>query len=127
MASTGPATVTALKAAPPVFVNDVALLDDPTAYENFIRSPHAPFLADSTLDVFDYQSFTNNGAGVTWIPFDAGGTDYHSVTTMIDPLTGLPRLIFGNDQGVWSILDNNGTFETQVGAVVLGGAARISQ
>ena len=61
-------------------------------------------------------SFTNNGAGVTWIPFDPGGTDYHSVTTMIDPLTGLPRLIFGNDQGVWSILDNNGTFETQVGA-----------
>ena len=115
MASTGPATVTSLKAAPPVFENDVTLLDDPTAYENFIRSPQAPFLTDSTLDVFDYQSFTNNGAGVTWIPFDAGGTDYHSVTTMIDPLTGLPRLIFGNDQGVWSILDNNGTFETQVG------------
>src|SRR5262249_35111300 len=35
---------------------------------------------------------------------------------MIDPTTGLPRLIFGNDQGVWSVLDNNGTFETQVGS-----------
>ncbi len=35
---------------------------------------------------------------------------------MIDPTTGLPRLIFGNDQGVWSILDNNGTFETQIGS-----------
>ena len=34
---------------------------------------------------------------------------------MIDPTTGLPRLIFGNDQGVWSVLDNNGTFETQIG------------
>ena len=40
-----------------------------------------------------------------------GGTDYHRVITMIDPMTGLPRLIFGNDQGVWSVLDNNGTFE----------------
>ena len=44
------------------------------------------------------------------------GTDYHSVATMIDPTTGLPRLIFGNDQGVWSVLDNNGTFETQIGS-----------
>ena len=35
---------------------------------------------------------------------------------MIDPTTGLPRLIFGNDQGIWSVLDNNGTFETQIGA-----------
>ena len=54
-------------------------------------------------------------------PFDPGGTDYHSVTTMTDPLTGLPRLILGNDQGVWTILDNKGTFETQVGASCLGG------
>ena len=38
------------------------------------------------------------------------------VATMIDPTTGLPRLIFGNDQGVWSVLDNNGTFETQIGS-----------
>ena len=64
----------------------------------------------------NYKSFTNNGAGVEWIPFDAGGTDYHRVATMIDPTTGLPRLIFGNDQGVWSVLDNNGTFETQIGS-----------
>ena len=69
-------------------------------------------MADATLDVYNYASFTNNGAGVEWIPFDMGGTDYHRVVTMIDPTTGLPRLIFGNDQGVWSVLDDNGTFET---------------
>ena len=34
-------------------------------------------MANATLDVFDYSTFTNNGAGVTWIPFDLGGTDYH--------------------------------------------------
>jgi len=44
-----------------------------------------------------------------------GGTDYHRIATMVDPTTGLPRLIFGNDQGIWSVLDNNGTFEFQVG------------
>ena len=87
----------------------------PGSYLNFIRNPQNPFLGDATLDVFNYASFTNNGAGVEWIPFDAGGTDYHRVTTMIDPTTGLPRLIFGNDQGIWSVLDNNGTFETQIG------------
>ena len=73
-------------------------------------------MAGATLDVYNYASFTNNGAGVKWIPFDAGGTDYHRVTTMIDPTTGLPRLLFGNDQGVWSILDNDGAFETQIGS-----------
>ena len=45
-----------------------------------------------------------------------GGTDYHRIVTMVDPTTGLPRLIFGNDQGIWSVLDNNGTFETQIGS-----------
>ena len=89
---------------------------DPTTYLNYIRSPQDPFLSSSTLQVFNFANFTNNGAGVEWIPFDAGGTDYHKMTTMIDPTTGLPRLILGNDQGVWSILDNNGTFETQIGS-----------
>ena len=74
---------------PPVFYNHILGCRRPDLYENFIRSPDAPFLANATLDVFNYSSFTNNGAGVTWIPFDPGGTDYHAVTTMVDPLTGL--------------------------------------
>ena len=44
---------------------------DPTSYLNFIRDPDHPFVANpSTLKVFNYASFTNNGAGVKWIPFD---------------------------------------------------------
>lgn len=88
----------------------------PGPYLNFIRSPQDPFDGGSLLPVVNYNNFTNNGASVEWIPFDPGGTDYHRVVTMIDPTTGLPRLIFGNDQGVWTILDNNGTFETQIGS-----------
>jgi subtilisin-like proprotein convertase family protein len=86
------------------------------SYLNLIRLPGDPFVNDATIEVFNYANFTNNGAGVTWIPFDMTGTDYHRVVTMIDPTTGLPRLIFGNDQGVWSVLDNNGTFETSIGS-----------
>src|SRR5262249_22524209 len=88
----------------------------PGSFLNFIRDPENPFMGGATLDVFNYSQFTNNGDGVEWIPFDMPGTDYHRIATMIDPTTGLPRLIFGNDQGVWSVLDNNGTFETQLGS-----------
>src|SRR4029077_4513656 len=87
-----------------------------TSYLNYIRNPGNPFQTDATLVVFNYARFTNNGAGVTWAPFDMSGTDYHRVVTMIDPTTGLSRLIFGNDQGVWSVLDNGGTFLTSVGS-----------
>ena len=73
-------------------------------------------MTGSTLYVDNYNQFTNNGAGVTWIPFDMAGTGYQASVAETDPTTGLPRLIFGNAQGVWSVLDNNGTFETTIGS-----------
>ena len=59
--------------------------------------------------------FENNGAGATWIPFDMGGTDQHRIVTMIDPITGLDRIIIGDDQGVFTAVDNNGTFDSGIG------------
>ena len=94
----------------------LATTGDTTSYLNFIRNPNQPFLASPTLETYNVNAFTASGFGVKWIPFDVGGTDYHAVAGMIDPLTGLPRLIFGNDQGIWSVLDNNGTFQTQIGS-----------
>ena len=121
--STGPAAVDTntgvTSAAPSAFVVTPSGNFDPTSYLNFIRSPYSPFVDGATLNVYNYASFTNNGAGVTWIPFDMSGTDYHRVVSMIDPTTGLARLIFGNDQGVWSVLDNQGTFETGIGSNTL--------
>ena len=105
LSSTGAATVANLQKALP---------DE--SYLNLIRSPGSPFVSDATINVFNFAQFTNNGAGVEWIPFDVGGTDYHRMVAMTDPTTGLPRIIFGNDQGIWSVLDNNGTFETQIGS-----------
>jgi subtilisin-like proprotein convertase family protein len=122
-ATTGPAGVTQLfysipaqgYFAPGWYPTGSGTLDF-TQFVNFIRNPDAPFLANATLHVYNYSNFTNNGAGAEWIPFDMNGSGYRSVATMIDPTTGLPRLIFGNDQGVWSVLDNDGVFETQIGS-----------
>jgi subtilisin-like proprotein convertase family protein len=87
-----------------------------TPYLNFIRDPFEPFVNDAALYVFNYSGFTNNGGNVKWIPFDMPGTAYQAAVAETDPATGLPRLIFGNDDGIWSVLDNNGTFENQIGS-----------
>ncbi len=55
------------------------------------------------------STFTNDGAGVTWIPFDIAYTDQHRMITMVDPVTGYTRIIIGDDQGVFTTVDKNGT------------------
>ena len=86
----------------------------PGDYLNFIRDPNDPFNANSTLFVRNLVQFTNNGFGTEWIPFDApmpfDGTSpsYHRLITMVDPTTGLTRLVFGTNRGVWSVLDDDG-------------------
>jgi len=123
LSSNGPATINNFLDAPPVWfapipgTNPTEYTFDATAYLNFIRDPQQPFLAyDSTLYVYNYNAFANTGAGVTWIPFDVPGTAYQASVAEIDPTTGLPRIIFGNSQGVWSVLDNSGSVETSIGS-----------
>ena len=77
-------------------------------------------MVNATLRVANYATFTNNGAGATWTAFDMPGTGYQTAVALTDPTTGLPRLIFGNDTGVWSVLDDNGTFETAIGGTQNG-------
>ena len=127
--SSGPATVNNNLDLPFVQVGDeftpedVTPTDDFAGYLDYIRNPEAPFLSDSTLYVDNLQAVANNGAGVTWIPMDlpnntngVAGTGYQAAIAEVDPTTGLPRLIFGNSEGVWSGLDDNGTFETTIGS-----------
>ena len=45
----------------------------------------------------------------------AGSTDQHRIVTFVDPLTGHARLIIGDDQGVFTGVDDNGTFDTGIG------------
>ena len=103
----------------------------PADYLNFIRNPLDPFVQDATLNVKNVASFTNTGAGATWTPMDVpitgnfvppgsnnefSGTGYQVLVTTVDPSTGLTRLIAGNLTGVYSALDNGGTFQTTIGS-----------
>ncbi|MGA2704845.1 MAG: VCBS repeat-containing protein, partial [Isosphaeraceae bacterium] len=117
----GPAPIDGIQYGAPSWLNASSPAAEEASYLDFIRNPEAPFLANATLQVSNYNSFTNNGAGVTWMPFDMpgtgdiSGTGYQAAVALTDPTTGLPRLIFGNSQGVWSVLVNNGVMEPSVG------------
>jgi len=108
---------------------------------NALRDPFQPFLANATLvagspgpsDVGG--SFTNSGQDIRWSPFDklwnplkgafdipndmlTGTTDQHRIITMRDPLTGQTRLILGDDQGVFTGVDQgNGQLFESLGSV----------
>ena len=90
-----------------------------TPYLNLIRPPGNPLGAGATFYVNNTLSFANTGASVKWIPFDqalGGSTDQHRVATMVDPLTGHARLIFGDDQGIFTSVDNgDGTINAGIG------------
>ena len=112
LASTGPAPVDSnicLRDRHPGRLHRLHLSELSSAIPR-TRSSAARPCASSTTPASPTMVPASSGSRST-----AGGTDYHEMATMIDPTTGLPRLIFGNDQGVWTILDNNGTFETQIG------------
>ena len=84
--------------------------------------PTNPFDTNSTLFVFNSDSFTNDGTGVKWTPLDDRKTyaahcrappTSTSCSPIVDPLTGLTRLIISDDQGVFTGLFNaDGTLDT---------------
>jgi subtilisin-like proprotein convertase family protein len=129
--TTGATTFDSLEDGTPVWLNPAIPALDPTNYVNFIRNPQDPFLEDATLYVENYASFVNTGGGASWTPFDTpttglfippgsnseiSGTGYQMLLSEVDPTTGLPRLIVGNLTGVYSGLDDNGTFESSIGS-----------
>jgi subtilisin-like proprotein convertase family protein len=91
-----------------------------TPYLNLIRNPADPFNDNATIFVSGANNFANTGAGISWVPFDqtlVGSGGQHAMLTMRDPLTGQVRMIFGDNQGVFTGLDNNGVYENSVGSV----------
>jgi hypothetical protein len=95
---------------------------------NLIRNPASPLGGNATFYVTGVASFGNTGAGVKWMPFDvgvAGTTDQHRVVAIRDPLTGHARLIFGDDQGVFSVVDNgDGTVSNGIGTAASASTSR---
>ena len=102
-------------AAPPLTLDDPTNLPAPAPFYNLIRDPAAPFVAGATIVVANSLRFNNNGGDVRWMPFDFGVTDQHRIVTFVDPLTGHARLIIGDDQGVHTAVDDDGTFVTAIG------------
>src|SRR5438105_13636176 len=78
---------------------------------NVVANPFAPFEVDTLTVIGNTTRIANSGSGVRWTYFTGaleGTGDHHRLITMIDPLTGHGRLIFGDDQGIFTGVDENG-------------------
>ena len=102
---------------------------------NLIADPRNPFVNNSTVLVSNTARFTNSGNGATWTAFDQAlrpdpfstklgdplavpTRGVHRIVTLTDPTTGRPRLIFGDDNGVYTAVDKgDGTLVGSVGGV----------
>ncbi|MFO0951497.1 MAG: Ig-like domain-containing protein [Isosphaeraceae bacterium] len=92
---------------------------------NLTRFPTDPLGANATFYVSTITSIANTGAGVRWIPFDVASGDQHRALSMVDPLTGHARLIFGDDHGVFTVVDNgDGTLSSGIGTAANPSNAR---
>jgi subtilisin-like proprotein convertase family protein len=78
-------------------------------YLNFFRDPNHPFVNPSSLQMINIKSFNNVGTGAIYSGFNYfidNSTNFHVLLATVDPTTGQPRLILGDDQGVFTGLDN---------------------
>ncbi len=93
-----------------------------TNYFDLYRQPTSPFVEPSSLQFVDMNQpppalplpglFNNSGTDISWTSFDdglEGTTNVHSIIAVTDPLTGGVRLVFGDDQGVYTSVDEGGT------------------
>jgi hypothetical protein len=99
-------------------------------YINLIQDPTNPFGTNSTIKVSGITSFSNDGSGAKWTPFDIvtglnSQADVHRVITLVDPLTGKARLIFGDDSGVFTAVDDGtGQLLTSDGSQTIASGSR---
>jgi large repetitive protein len=110
--TTGRTVVDDTKYGPAGFVGTSSSFGPFGPYINLLQDPTRPFLANSTVFVQNVSAFTNDGTGLKWIPVDqllkstasdaVPSSNIHRVVSLIDPLTGRSRLIFGDDEGVFT-------------------------
>ena len=104
-----------------------------TPFINMISDPNQPFLVGSTILTTHTLEFVNSGANATWTPFDQAlqpdpfntnpndpwsvpTTGVQTITTMVDPTTGRTRLLIGDQNGVYSVVNQgNGTVLGSIG------------
>jgi subtilisin-like proprotein convertase family protein len=87
------------------------LLHPVNGFLNVFRNPASPFESNATLFFSNVDSrpgggFQNRGFGARIQHIAAEvESNVHRILTTVDPLTGLTRLIVGDDQGVASVVD----------------------
>jgi subtilisin-like proprotein convertase family protein len=119
------------------FSGTAATLRPAVQYTNLNRDPNDVFRASDTLLTTNVNGWNNQGTGAFWQPytqitqpnpfdqFSTRTTGLHQMLTLVDPTTGRARLIFGDDQGVYSVLDQgDGTLITGVGTQLSAVGAR---
>ena len=94
-----------------------------TPFINLIANPQNPFLTASTILVTNTAGFTNTGAKAKWTAYDQAlkpetfnttpndpwatpTSGIHRIITMVDPVTHKTRLIFGDDNGIFTAVDD---------------------
>ena len=93
------------------------------------------FVAGAATDYGGAYDWVNNGSHVKWTPFDEilkanpgdpqGSTNVHGAQAFVDPVTGQVRLVFADDQGVFTALVNpDGTINNGIGADVAANYSR---
>ncbi len=129
-------------------VGSVGYTTTPTPLLNLRHAPNtglpgsSPFnvgaslaIAGTSTDYGGAYDFVNNGSHVKWTAFDeilkanpgdpTGSTNIHGAQAFVDPVTGQVRLIFADDQGVFSALVNpDGTINNGIGTDVAANYSR---
>ncbi len=78
-------------------------------YFDLFRDPNHPFVNPSTLQIANITSFNNDGFGSHFGGFnyfEDNSTSFHTLLALPDPITGGTRLILGDDQGVFTGVDD---------------------
>jgi subtilisin-like proprotein convertase family protein len=106
-------------------------------YLNLLKDPNNIFLSNATVSTFNVTGITNSGEEAVWAPFNDATkadpfdptslqtTNIHIALAIRDPLTGDARLIFGDDQGVYSAVDaGDGTISKGIGTAAAPAGTR---
>jgi subtilisin-like proprotein convertase family protein len=97
-------------------------------YVNLVSDPYNPFLTNATILTTGLTqtlpvpgSFTNDGQDASYMAFNEGlhgSSGLHRLIVVKDPVTGRSRLIFGDNQGVFTSVDlGNGQLIQSIGEV----------
>jgi subtilisin-like proprotein convertase family protein len=104
--STGPAPLRTVNTEP----TSPGFSPATSPFINLVQNPSNPFASNTTIGVKNTLRFNNDGTNAKWVEFGTGtmenSSEFQDIVTIVDPITGATRVIAGNGQGVYSVLDD---------------------